>query len=199
MTSGIGGVQEIVESIKRKYAGLARGDVEDPGFLHGRDLAIELGYGELLDGIPESAIESFAGVGNAVLLGDPKPGERVLDLGSGAGLDSLIAGRLVGESGFVSGIDFTPEMVEKARLALDESGLRNVEFVLGSAESMPFEEESFDLVITNGLINLSLDKRSLLSEVYRVTKPGGRLAACDVILAEELMPQVLADPEAWAC
>lgn len=199
MSEGREDTLEIVESIKRKYSGLASGIVDDPGFLHGRELAAELGYGDLIDGIPAGAIESFAGVGNTLLLGEPKPGERVLDLGAGAGLDSLITARIVGEGGKVVGIDMTPEMVEKARLVAAKAGFENVEFLLASAEDLPFGENEFDLIITNGVINLSPDKESLLGEALRVLKPGGRFAICDVVLAEELLPQVLADPEAWAC
>lgn len=191
--------REIVESVKRKYADLALGKADDPGFLHGRELAELLEYAEFLSAIPEGAIESFAGVGNPVRLSFPQPGERVLDIGSGAGLDSLVTARLVGPTGSVVGVDMTEEMVDKARRGATKAGLANVEFLVAPAEKLPFEDEGFDLIITNGVINLAPEKEPLLKEAYRVLRPGGRLAASDVVLSQELLPEIMADPYAWAC
>lgn len=190
--------QDIIETVKKKYAGLALGKPDDPGFLYGAALAKHLGYETSLEAIPEAAVESFAGVGNPVRLAAPQPGERILDIGSGAGLDSLIAARRVGESGYVVGVDMTPEMVDKARTAAAQSGLENVEFLLAQAEELPFEDGYFDAMITNGVMNLTPHKEALVREAHRVLASGGRAAICDVVLAQERLPKIAADPEAWA-
>ena len=127
-----------------------------------------------LNGIPEECIASFAGTGNPFRTGAVNPGERVVDVGSGAGIDSLIAAKKTGSTGRVVGVDMTPEMLEKARCAAQQAGLGNVEFLQGYAESLPVEDTWADLVISNGVLNLTPDKLATLTEMARVLKPGGR-------------------------
>ena len=159
----------------------------DPGrgfhFHTGRPLARMLGYrDEWLDGVSESSIESFAGTGNPFSLGELVPGERVVDVGSGAGIDSLIAARMVAPAGEVVGVDMTPAMVAKARHSAAEAGRANVEFRQGFAEELPVESGWADVVISNGVLNLMPDKMAALGEMGRVLKPGGRLQIGDILV-----------------
>src|ERR1051325_8790599 len=139
--------------IKKTYASVSQEPEKDFIFPTGRAWAEDLGYPPELAQVPDSAVESFAGVANPFLLGRLEPGERVLDLGSGAGTDSLVAAQMVGPEGSVTGIDMTPEMLSKARAAASELGLGNVEFVETEAESLPFPDARFDVVISNGVID----------------------------------------------
>jgi arsenite methyltransferase len=144
---------------------------------------LDLGYPpELVARLPEAAAESFAGVANPFALGGLEPGEVVLDLGSGAGSDSLVAAQMVGPEGRVTGVDMTPEMLAKAKAAAVEMNATNVEFVAGEAEGLPFEDESFDVVISNGVIDLIPDKDAVFSEIQRVLRPGGRIQIADVTI-----------------
>jgi arsenite methyltransferase len=143
---------------------------------------------EWLEDIPEPSIESFAGTGNPFSLGELRPGDRVVDLGSGAGIDSLIAAKKVGPDGRVIGVDMTPAMLEKARYAADEAGLANVEFREGYAEELPVDDGWADVVISNGVLNLVPDKAAALEEVARVLKPDGRLQIGD-ILVQKAVPE----------
>ena len=158
-------------------------------FHTGRLLAHLLGYpDEWLIDLPESSIESFAGTGNPFSLGALKPGEKVVDIGSGAGFDSLIAARIVSPSGQVVGIDMTPAMIEKARSAAEEAGVSNVEFRHGFAETLPVDDGWADVVISNGVLNLIPDKSTALKEMARILKPGGRLQIGD-ILVQKAVPE----------
>jgi SAM-dependent methyltransferase len=158
-------------------------------FHTGRPLARRLGYPEKwLVGIPELAIESFAGTGNPFSLGELQPGDYVVDVGSGAGIDSLIAARMVAPGGRVVGVDMTPAMIEKARRAAVMSGLDNVEFLMGYAEALPIEDGWADVVISNGVLNLVPDKPAALAEMARALKPGGRLQIGD-ILVQRAVPE----------
>jgi arsenite methyltransferase len=168
--------------IQKTYASVSTEPERDFIFPTGRSWAEDLGYPKELTNVPESVVESFAGVANLWELGRLAPGERVLDLGSGAGTDSLIAAQMVGETGRVTGIDMTPEMLAKARAAATEIRVTNVEFVEGEAEHLPFDDESFDIVISNGVIDLIPDKDGVFAELHRVLVPGGRLQIADVTI-----------------
>jgi len=158
-------------------------------FHTGRPLAHLLGYpDEWLIDLPESSIESFAGTGNPFSLGALNPGEKVLDIGSGAGFDSLIAARMVSPAGQVVGIDMTPAMIEKSRSAAQEAGIINVEFRHGYAEALPIEAGWADVLISNGVLNLIPDKPAALQEMARVLKPNGRLQIGD-ILVQRAVPE----------
>jgi ubiquinone/menaquinone biosynthesis C-methylase UbiE len=157
-----------------------------------------LGYpDEWLNPIPEGSIESFAGTGNPFSLGALHPGEKVLDVGSGAGIDSLIAAGMVAPDGRVVGIDMTPAMLEKARLAAHESGIGNVEFRLGYAEAIPVEDGWADVVISNGVLNLVPDKSAALGEMARVLKPGGRLQIGDILVQSAVSESAKQKIDLW--
>lgn len=169
--------------IKKTYARVSQEPNEDFIFPTGRAWILDLGYPpDLVDRLPEAAAESFAGVANPFALGRLEPGEVVLDVGSGAGTDSLVAAQMVGSEGQVTGVDMTPEMLAKARAAAVEMKATNVEFVAGEAENLPFEDESFDVVISNGVIDLIPDKDGVFSEIHRVLRPGGRIQIADVTI-----------------
>ena len=168
--------------IQKTYASVSAEPERDFIFPTGRAWAEDLRYPDELANVPETAVESFAGVANPWELGRLSPGERVLDLGSGAGTDSLVAAQMVGEVGRVIGIDMTPEMLAKARAAATEMGATNVEFVESEAEHLPFEDGTFDVVISNGVIDLIPDKDAVFEELHRVLVPGGRLQVADVTI-----------------
>ena len=175
--------------ISKEYAEVATNPTKGFHFHTGRPLAKILGYpDDLLAGIPEGSLESFAGTGNPFSMGPIRPGERVLDVGSGGGIDSLIAARMAGSSGMVVGTDMTSEMLDKARAAASEARLGNVEFRRGHAESLPVPDGWADVVISNGVVNLCPDKHTVFREMHRVLKPGGRLQLGD-ILVEKPVPQ----------
>jgi ubiquinone/menaquinone biosynthesis C-methylase UbiE len=147
--------------------------------------------------VPETAAESFAGVANPFTLGRLEPGERVLDLGCGAGTDSLVAAQMVGPEGSVTGIDMTPEMLAKARRAGEELGAGNVEFLEAEAERLPFPDASFDVVISNGVIDLIPDKDAVFSELHRVLRPGGRLQVADVTIQNPVSEEGRRNIDLW--
>jgi SAM-dependent methyltransferase len=175
-------VELLKSEIKKTYSSVSQEPEQDFIFPTGRAWARDLGYPDELAKVPESAVESFAGVANPWTMGRLQPGERVLDLGSGAGTDSLVAAQMVGPEGSVTGIDMTPEMLAKARSAAAAMGVANVGFVEGEAERLPFVEASFDVVISNGVIDLVPDKDAVFSELYRVLAPGGRMQIADVTI-----------------
>ena len=177
--------ESLRDAIRDEYKTVAQYPDQGFHFHTGRRLAGILGYDEsLLDGVPERAIESFAGTGNPFSMGALEPGDRVVDVGSGAGIDSLIAGRMVGPDGRVVGVDMTEPMLEKATEARTESGLDNVEFRKGYGEELPVPDGWADVVISNGVFNLMPDKLRALREMARVLKPGGRLQLADILVTK---------------
>jgi arsenite methyltransferase len=153
---------------------------------------------DLIEKLPEDVSSFSLGCGDPVTLADLNPGETVVDLGSGGGLDCFLAARQVGESGQVIGIDMTPEMLERARAAADKLKVKNVEFRYGFLEELPVDDSSTDVVISNCVINLAPDKAKVLREVFRVLKPGGRVAVSDIVLNGDLPEEVKQNVEAWS-
>jgi SAM-dependent methyltransferase len=177
------------DAIQEEYTAVAVNPAQGFHFHTGRPLAALLGYqDEWLAGVPETALESFAGTGNPFSLGEIRPGDRVVDVGCGAGLDSLIAAKMAGPEGRVIGVDMTPAMLEKARRSASEAGLGNAEFREGFGEALPVEDGWADVVISNGVLNLLPDKAAGLQEMARVLKPAGRLQIGD-ILVQRAVPE----------
>lgn len=183
--------------IRKTYASVSQEPEKDFIFPTGRAWAEDLGYPDELSRVPDFVAESFAGVANPWSLGRLAPGERVLDVGSGAGVDSLVAALMVGTEGSVTGIDMTREMLEKAREGASELGLTNVTFVEGEAESMPFDDASFDVIVSNGVIDLIPDKDAVLGELYRVLVPGGRLQIADVTIQQPVSEEGRRKIDLW--
>jgi arsenite methyltransferase len=185
--------------IQRTYADVSTQPDREFIFPTGRAWALDLGYPQdLLSRVPEASCESFAGVANPFSMGPLQPGEDVLDVGCGAGMDTLVAAQMVGPSGSVTGIDMTPEMVAKARGSAAEMGLDNVTIVEGSAEHLPFDDASFDVVISNGVIDLIPDKDAVFSEITRVLRPGGRIQLADVTIQNPVSEESKRDIDLWA-
>jgi SAM-dependent methyltransferase len=190
-------VEVLKSEIKKTYASVSQEPGKDFVFPTGRPWAEDLGYPGELANVPEAAVGSFAGVANPWQLGRLAPGERVLDLGSGAGTDSLIAAQMVGEHGHVTGIDMTPEMLTKARAAAAEMEAANVEFVESEAEQLPFLDASFDVVISNGVIDLIPDKDAVFAEIFRVLSPGGRIQIADVTIQNPVSAEGRRNIDLW--
>jgi SAM-dependent methyltransferase len=191
--------EELRRRISEKYRDVALTPELGFHFHNGRPLAQMLGYGdELLEGIPEPNIDSFAGTGNPFLFGDLAAGERVVDIGCGAGLDTLIAARQVGPNGHVTSVDMTAEMREKSRSGASAMGLTNVDVVEGFAESLPLPDGSADVVISNGVVNLCPDKLAVFREMYRVLRPGGRMQVGDILVHREVPQEAKDDIDLWS-
>ncbi|TMG01587.1 MAG: methyltransferase domain-containing protein [Chloroflexi bacterium] len=184
--------------VTEKYTEIANEPEKGAHFHTGKSLAMMVGYPEaIIDSLPAGTVESFAGTGNPFSMGELKPGETVLDLGCGAGFDSLIAARQVGASGRVISIDMTPAMLDKARVGASEAGLSNVEFHEVYAESLPVQDKSVDVVISNGVINLCPDKMAVFGEINRVLKPGGRIQLGDMVVHKAVPDDAKADIDLW--
>jgi arsenite methyltransferase len=191
--------ERLEAEIKDMYRHVARGEQAELHFEVGRGLAEHLGYpGELLDAIPAEALASFAGVGHHLDLAALQPGQVVLDLGSGSGTDAFCAAVLVGESGHVVGVDVTDEQLDKAARLRDREGFGQVEFVEARIEELPFDDASFDAVLSNGVINLSPAKGRVFAEAARVLRPGGRLAIADIVSGRPLKERTRRNVELWA-
>jgi arsenite methyltransferase len=186
------------DQVREKYRAVAT-DPAGPFHFHtGRDLARRLGYdADAVAALPDRAVESFAGVANPFRLRRPAPGERVVDIGSGAGFDSFLAAQQVGPAGQVIGVDMTPEMLDKSRATAVELRLDHVEFREGLAEALPVDDGWADVVISNGVINLCADKRAVLSEIHRVLEPGGWLQFADIANGRPVPEGALRDIDLW--
>jgi SAM-dependent methyltransferase len=191
--------KDIQERIRERFSRIAVAPHTEKRFPVGPESAKRLGYSpQEIDRLPLSVTESFAGVGHPFALGEIQPGETVLDLGCGAGLDSLLAARRVGSTGKVIGTDMTEEMIEKAQRNAEALGVPNVEFLLARVENLPLEDESIDVVIGNGFYNLCPDKPRALAETYRVLRPGGRLMIADILLEDHVSPEEVARLGTWS-
>jgi arsenite methyltransferase len=192
-------LQEIRKAIRDKYAEVsisAEGKFQYPT---GKDGAKALGYDpSIIETTYTKFFESTCGVGNPFSLGNIRPGDAVLDFGCGAGFDMFVASKLVGESGLVCGIDLTENMVVRAKENLALAGITNFEIKKVDSETIPYDDRSFDVVISNGVINLSLRKAISFAEIYRVLKLGGRLQFADVVLVNELPASLVGSAEAWS-
>jgi len=177
------------DSVRERYRGVLGRATEIAGDLYsGDELAM----------IPSGATAASLGVGNPVRRAGLVAGERVIDLGCGAGIDTLLAARLVSPGGRAIGLDTLPEVLEQASANALEGGIANVEWLRGELESIPLPDASVDVAISNGVLNLSPRKGRAMSEIFRVLAPGGRISLADIVLDEELPPEVMTDPDAWA-
>jgi len=191
-------VDTLRDQVREKYRAVAVDPAATYHFHTGRMLAARLGYdASIVEALPDRAVESFAGVGNPFSLRPLAEGERVVDVGSGAGFDSLVAARQVGPGGAVVGVDMTDEMLAKARATSDQLGMSHVEFRRGLAEDLPVEDAWADVVISNGVINLCPDKQVVFDEIHRVLKPGGVLQFADIANDRTVPPEAMRDVDLW--
>jgi arsenite methyltransferase len=191
--------QELEQRVKHMYEEVARHPEAEFHFETGRALAERLGYpAQDLDRIPAPAIDSFAGVGYFLEVAALEPGEAVLDLGSGSGMDSFLAALAVAPDGRVVGVDMTEPQLSKARRLAAEAGIGNIEFRAGYIEDPPVDTEAFDCVVSNGVINLSPDKAAVFAAIAHALRPGGRLAFADIVTTEQLPEGVTCDASLWA-
>lgn len=191
-------VDQLRKEVQSKYREVA----DEPGgayhFHTGRGHAIRLDYPRaILDRLPEEACEAFAGMANPFYWGTPQPGERVVDLGSGGGMDSFVAALYVGNEGRVIGVDMTPEMLDRSRRVAAKYGFANVEFRQGYIEKAPIEDGWADVVISNGVINLCPDKLGVCREIARMLRPGGRMMIADICIDKPIPESALRDIDLW--
>jgi arsenite methyltransferase len=179
-------VEVLREEIEKTYTQVSTEPEQEFIFPTGRSWAEDLGYPPELAKVSDATAQSFAGVANPFALGRIEAGQTVLDLGCGAGTDLLIAAQMVGPEGCAIGMDMTASMLERARASADEMGLANVELHSGLIESVPLDDESVDIVISNGVIDLVPDKQAVFGEIDRLLRPGGRLQIADVVIHTEV-------------
>jgi arsenite methyltransferase len=197
-TTALVDLDRLRAEVQAKYREVADDPTGDYHFHTGRAHARRLGYPAWpLDQLPDEACAAFAGVANPFHWDHPQPGERVVDLGSGAGMDTFLAALWVGPNGQVVGVDMTPEMLARSRRLADQLGLGNVELRHGVIEDLPVEDGWADLVISNGVINLCPDKVGVYREVHRVLKPGGRLRVADICVDRPVPEAALRDVDLW--
>ena len=198
--------EEIKENVRERYSALATRTQEaasccstsccgGPSGLYAKTVGYDA---EELQDIPEGAVESCAACGNPTAIAGLREGETVLDLGSGGGLDALLASKRVGSTGKVIGVDMTPEMIELATRNVEETGVDNIEFRKGEIENLPVDDGVVDVIISNCVINLSPDKDKVFSEAYRVLKPSGRITVSDIVTDGQLPEEIRNDPDKWA-
>lgn len=202
MTDAIESQASLEAVLKDEIINMYQEVADDPSkefhFFHGREAAEMFGYDPLwLDQAPAGAVDSFAGVGNPHERANLQPGEVVLDLGSGAGLDAIIASRAVGPEGHVLGVDLNPSMCLKAQAHAAATGT-TMECHEGRMEDIPVPDETIDAIISNGVINLSFRKRKVVEEMFRVLRPGGRMSITDIVSAKQLSQSIVNDPKLWA-
>ena len=186
------------DEILRMYEEVAENPRAEFHFYHGREAAEMFDYDrEWLDRAPDAAVASFAGVGNPHLRSNIREGETIVDLGSGAGLDAIIASWKAGPTGTVIGVDLNPAMCLKSQANAAATGVK-MECRAGSMENIPVPDASADVVISNGVINLSFRKRRVIEEVFRILKPGGRISITDIVSAKQLSQSIVNDPKLWA-
>jgi arsenite methyltransferase len=191
-------VDRLRAEVQEHYAEVAHDPHGEYHFHTGRTATTRLGYDDaLLDGFPDACVEAFAGVANPFAWGPPAAGERVVDVGSGGGLDAMVAARAVGADGQVVGVDMTPAMLERARANAAAAGIDNVEFRQGFAEDMPVPDGWADLVISNGVLNLVPDKVAAYEEILRVLRPGGRIQIADVCVEVEVPEEARRNIDLW--
>jgi arsenite methyltransferase len=191
-------VDTLRTQVRDKYRDVALDPHGAHHFHTGRPLAARLGYDQAtVDSLPDRAVESFAGVGNPFSLRRIEPGERVVDVGAGAGFDSFIAATQTGPSGSVVGIDMTAEMLAKSRATAEQLDSTHVEFREGLAEAIPVETGWADVVISNGVINLCADKQAVFAEIFRVLRPGGVLQFADIANGRPVPIEAMRDVDLW--
>ena len=189
---------QLRDGVYKAYSAVAETPQAEHPFAVGREFAERLGYPtELLDQIPPESTEAFSGVSTVSLFAEIHSGVTVLDVGCGAGLDSLIASQRVGKNGKVIGIDFSEAMLARAQTAAATTKMMNVEFRQSSAESLPIEDASIDVALVNGIFNLNPDREKIFAELARVMKPGGVLYSAEMILREPLPPDMQMDENDW--
>ena len=189
---------KLEQAVRESYSVAAEKPAEKHPFPLGRQFALDLGYpAEVLDGLPRVAVDAFTGVSNVAIFGSLCAGDRVLDLGCGAGLDSLIAARRAGSGGFVLGVDFSGAMLARARRAAAEAGVENAGFCRAEAGRIPLRDATADVALVNGIFNLNPKREQIFNELARVVRPGGAVFAAELILREPLSAQERADQRNW--